>query len=233
MSPIRRTCHFRLLALAALALPFPASGQEEQDPARLVPAQSFSGAYLAARLANANNDVPAAIDYSQQALTFAPDNAQMEEDLLLLLLANNEFAKAVPLAANLQDNPQIGRASRLTLVADAFNNQNFDQIPPLLELEEPDLMDDLIAELMRAWALYGKGDSAGAINALEEMEGPAWYDLFRHYHLALIYRLAGDKTRAQAAFEQALESQIGGSSSPDNYGFQRASPSNHQAARGR
>jgi len=217
MSPSRKVQHSWLLVLMTLFFPLPIWGQEGADPSKRMTVQSFSGAYLAARAATANNDVPAAIDYFQQALTLDPDNAQIQEELLLLLLANNEFTKAVPLAHALKDNPQIERVSRLTLVADAFLRQNFDQIPPLLELEEPDLMDALIAGLMRSWALFGKGDSAAAIIELQALEGPVWYDFFRQYHLALLYRLSGDAAQAQAAFERALEGQIEATSSPDGY----------------
>jgi len=237
MSYIRRAYCFWLMLSAALFLLLPANAQmgarQQENTQKLLPAQSFSGAYLAGRIASANNDKTAAIDYFRQALTFDPGNIQLEEDLLLLLLSNNEFAQAVPLAAALKDNAQVERASRLTLAADAFNNQNFDEIDALLTLENPDLMDDLIARLIGAWALFAQGDGASAIRQLEQMEGPGWYDLFRYYHLALLYDLAGDAAGAQKAFEQAMETQAGAASAPDSYERIIAAFSVHLQAMGR
>jgi len=214
-------CFYCVIVVAA-TFSLPAIGQDisPQDGAKTRPwvaAQSFSGAYLAGRFANANYDVSAAIDYLSQALTFSPDHIQIKQDLLIMLLSNQQFDKAVSLAAQLTDAPEIERYSRLVLAADAFNAQNFAAIAPLLEFEDPDLMDNLVVTLLDSWALFGQGETQAATQNLEMLEGPVWYDIFRHYHLALMYGLIGDEIRTQTAFEHLLEDPASGAQVPESY----------------
>jgi len=193
-----------------------AKGQEEALPVS-PPPQSFAGAYLAGRIASTNNDTLQAIDYLEQALAFAPDDVEVEQNLLLLFLLSQQFTKAVPLAERLRDVPEVEHYSHLVLVADHFNKQNFTAIAPLLEFTELDLMDKLVANMLAAWALFGQGDTQKAILSLEMLEGPAWYELFRQYNLALMYVLLDNGEGAQAAFERALDDQEGWASVPDSY----------------
>jgi len=216
MFHLRRIYFFWFLTSITFCLSLPTKGLDG-EVRQSTPVQSFAGAYLAGRIAHANNDVAVAIDYFQQALTFSPENVQVKQDLLLLLLVNNQFTEALPLAERLKNEPEIERYSRLMLVADAFNRQNFAEIAPLLVLDEPDLMDELVATILEAWSLFGQGHEAQTIEQMETLEGPIWYDLFRYYNLALMYQLSGDAVQAEAAFSQAVEDHAGGASAPDAY----------------
>ena len=62
---------------------------------------------------------------------------------------------------------------------------------------------DLAATLLSAWALYGAGDSKGAIETIDKLQGPDWYALFKDMHAGLILDLAGNKKEAGKRFERA------------------------------
>ncbi|MEQ9245483.1 MAG: hypothetical protein RLO21_05785, partial [Nitratireductor sp.] len=68
-------------------------GADDRD---LISISSFSGAFLAARAAEADNDFESAIDYYERALAFEPDNQGIQQSLLLALVAEGRFDDALP-----------------------------------------------------------------------------------------------------------------------------------------
>ncbi|EXU84577.1 hypothetical protein AX23_12060 [Brucella melitensis 548] len=57
------------------------------DPVRAqVRAGSFAGAYLAGRTAESDDNLSAAVDFYRQAMAFDPNNSQIKQDLMLVLL---------------------------------------------------------------------------------------------------------------------------------------------------
>lgn len=84
------------------------------------PAQSFSGAYLAGRIASDDNNINLAIDYFRQALSYQPGNTLIERNLMLVLLKTGQFRDSVRLPATLRDNKDIGRIARLVLAGSFF-----------------------------------------------------------------------------------------------------------------
>lgn len=184
---------------------------------RFSPADSFSGAYLAGRIASEDNNIDIAIDYFRQALSYQPGNTLIEQNLMLTLLATGKFREAVKLAASLRNNNDVGRIARLTLAADSFNKQRLAQVKSDIQYANPDVMDQLVSTLLSAWANYGSGNRQNAFRQLERLKGPSWYDLFCNYHLALMYDLNGQKKEAEQAFQQAVKDQEGGAAAPDTY----------------
>lgn len=180
-------------------------------------AQSFAGAYLAGRIASDDNNIDLAIDYFRQALSYQPGNTLIERNLMLTLLATGQFKDAVQLAAALRNHSDIGHVSRLALAADSFMKRRYAKAKSDIQYKNPDTMDQLISTLLSAWATYGHGNRKNAFKQLEELEGPGWYDLFRNYHLALMYDLSGQKKEAASAFQKAAEDQEGGAAAPDTY----------------
>ena len=76
---------------------------------------TFSGAFLAARVAEVDNDVPGAIAYYQRALTFDPDDTSLQQSLLLALISNGDFDKGAAVGRQAED----GAGRRALLAADA------------------------------------------------------------------------------------------------------------------
>lgn len=184
---------------------------------KFYPAQSFSGAYLAGRVASEDNNRTVAIDYFRQALSYQPGNTMIERNLMAALLVTGQFRQAVQLAGALRDNHDAGRIARLVLAADAFTKRRYTQAGADIQYKNPDIMDRLISTLLSAWARYGRGDRQSALRQLEQLKGPGWYNLFRNYHLALMYDLNGQRKEAKRAFKKAAEDQEGGTAAPDTY----------------
>lgn len=182
-----------------------------------VKAGSFAGAYLAGRIAASDNHPDLAISYFKQALAIEPNNVSMQQDMLLTLLSAGKFKDAVKQAKRLKDNSDVERYVRLTLASDALLRKNYNTAKDELKFSEPSDMDILSSGLIGAWATFGRGNTTGAIDEVKKLLGPAWYDLFLSYHLALISDLADRKDDAERYYKQALNDQQGGAAAPDTY----------------
>ncbi|WP_422666735.1 tetratricopeptide repeat protein, partial [Brucella melitensis] len=188
------------------------------DPVRAqVRAGSFAGAYLAGRTAESDDNLSAAVDFYRQAMAFDPNNSQIKQDLMLVLLTEGRFKDALPLAHELQNVTAIERFSRLALAIDAINRQQYRKVGPLLMFSLQSDMDRLLINLMNAWVKVGQGNPKEALADVQKMDGPEWYDLFRTYNAALIADLAGRKQEARDYYQQAIDDRRGGSAAPDTY----------------
>src|SRR5262249_34856924 len=81
---------------------------------------TFSGAYLAAKVAEGDNDLAGAISYYNRALSFDPDDQSLQQSLLLALMTQGDFDQALPWAEKLKTVPDVERFSRLMLAVDSF-----------------------------------------------------------------------------------------------------------------
>ena len=176
---------------------------------------SFSGAYLAARVAEVDNDLEGAIAYYKKALTFDPDNQPLQQSVMLALISEGRFDEALPYAEKLKDVPEIERLARLALAIDAFREKEYRAAETLLTFSEESDLDGLIAKIMTAWARLGAGDKDGAMAALDELEGPEWYGLFVSYSKGLIAEQAGLPEEADAAYQAAVGDMAAGGAAPD------------------
>ncbi|WP_295897496.1 tetratricopeptide repeat protein [uncultured Bartonella sp.] len=206
----------RLIALltAGTMLMTVSAFAKKEEP---IKAGSFAGAYLAGRVAASDNQPDLAISYFKQALDFEPNNVSLQQDMLLTLLSAGKFKDAVTLAKRLKESPDVERYVRLTLASDALLRKNYNTAKNELKFSDSSDMDVLSTGLIGAWATFGRGNTTGAIEEVKKLLGPAWYDLFLSYHLALMSDLAGHKDDAQRYYKQALHDQQGGAAAPDTY----------------
>ncbi|MEO3386147.1 tetratricopeptide repeat protein [Mesorhizobium sp. CAU 1741] len=207
----------RLIAaagVAALTLIGSPATASEREAARVY---SLSGAFLAARTADSDNDLEAAIAYYRRALSFDPDNQAVQQSLLLGLISNGEFDKALPYAEKLKEAPDVERFSRLALGVDAIRKGDYANAEHLLKLTLESDLDRLITGIMTAWAKLGGGDASGALAHVDNMSGPEWYNIFVAYHRALIAEQGGDAATARAAYESASTNVSAGAAAPDAY----------------
>lgn len=224
----------RALALAAvIALTgTPAGGQEADETDRIVATTSFSGAFLAARAAELDNDLGAAIAFYERALSFDPDNQALQQGLLLALISNGDFDAALPYAQKLKSVPEVERFSRLALAVDAMREGAFGDARDWLEIVLESDLDRLITGVMSAWASQGEGDTSAALDQLDGLSGPEWYDIFTTYHRALVAAGAGRDDVAVAAFEAILDDKVAGAGAPDTYMRAVEAYAAYQAGRG-
>ena len=186
----------------------------EDEPVRV---NTLSGAYLAARIAESDNDLSAAIAYYRRALAFDPDNRTVQQSLLLGLISQGRFDEALPFAEKLKETPEVERFSRLALGTDAIRHGRYADAEYWLKLSLESDLDRLITGLMAAWAKLGDGKGDDALAFLENLSGPEWYDLFVTYHRALIAEQAGRTDAARAAFETAAENLSAAGAAPETY----------------
>ena len=215
MLQIRASWLLRLAAVAGVVIiGQPASAVQSTAPVDMT---SFSGAYLAARVAEVDNDLDGAIEYYQKALIFDPENEQLQQSVMLALITNGRFQEALPYAEKLKKVPDVERFSRLALAVDAFRKKDFKGAEPLLKLVSSSDLDTLITESLTAWAKLGAGDKKGAIEKLDKLDGPDWYTLFVSYQKALIAEQAGMNDVADAAYQATIDDVAAGSAAPETW----------------
>ena len=187
------------------------------EPVIISRAGSFPGAYLAGRIAEIDNNLPVAIAYYRQALVFDPSNQPMKRDLLLSYLTDGQLDEALPFARVLKNEPEVERFSRVVLAIKAFNDKHYRTARTNLKLTQQSEMDRLATGLMSAWTFYGEGRPKDALAAVEKLDGPVWYDLFKTYTSAMIADSAGQTKVADKFYAQAVADKEGGSAAPDTY----------------
>ena len=178
---------------------------------------TLSGAYLAARIAESDNDLATAIDYYRRALGFDPGNRGIQQSLLLGLISQGRFDEALPFAEELKEVPEVERFSRLALGVDAIRQGKHADAGYWLKLALESDLDRLITGLTAAWAKLGEGKGDDALAFLDALAGPEWYDLFIAYHRALIAEQAGEADIARAAFEKGAANLTAAGAAPETY----------------
>jgi tetratricopeptide (TPR) repeat protein len=189
----------------------------KENPAGPVDISSFSGAFLAARVAEVDNDLNGAIAYYKRALSFDPANQQLQQSLMLGLISEGRFDEALPYADKLKEVPDVERFSRLALAVDSFKKKDYTKAEYWLKLSLESDLDKLITGLMTAWAHTGGGDPKDALAYLDKMSGPEWYKIFVSYHRALIAEGAGMKDEAGKAYAATIDDVAAGSGAPETW----------------
>lgn len=178
---------------------------------------SFTGAYLAGRVANHENKTELAINYFKQALVYQPDNIETQKELLEAMLSVGNFKEAVQQAQKLKEQGVITPFVSLTLSVESLIKKDYKNANFLLKSKEPPTSNNPIPELIGAWITFGSGQKSQAIADLKKLKGPVWYDLFISYHLALMSDLAERPKDAKQYFIKALSNKQGTLIAPNTY----------------
>src|SRR5690606_25741174 len=125
-----------------------------------------------------------AIAYYKQALAFAPNDAALQQSLMLTLTAQGRFEESLPYADKLKQEPDVERFSRLALAIDSFHKKDYKKAEYWLKLSLEADLDKLICGVMTGWAMQGDGKAADALAHVDKLDGPEWFDLFKSYHRA-------------------------------------------------
>lgn len=207
-----------LLGLAALtgftALTQPGYAKQVTEPVEI---SSFSGAYLAARTAEADNDLDSAIAYYKRALAFDPEDAALQQSLMLALISQGRFDESLPYAQMLKTVPDVERFSRLALAVDTLRTKDYAATESWLKLALESDLDRLITGVMTAWAKQGEGKSGEGLKLLDSLQGPEWYELFKTYHRALIAEAADQKDKAGELYRATIDNLGAGSAAPETW----------------
>ncbi|MCC5969609.1 MAG: tetratricopeptide repeat protein [Pararhodobacter sp.] len=185
--------------LAALAAPVSAQSD--------FPGDGYSGAFLAAREAGAQNDFASAPQYLERMLQIEPESARILESLTVsyLVLAHHERAadRARDLIVMMPEN----HAAALTLLADAFARRDYETALDLLETGARTL--PMIDGLGLAWAHLGQGRMTEALAALDDVAAQEGMLAFAQYCRALALALVGDVESAADIMEDERYNVLG------------------------
>jgi Flp pilus assembly protein TadD len=204
-----------LAIVAGMAISgLPAYAKETTEPVKIT---SFSGAYLAARIAEGDNDLDSAIAYYKQALAFAPGDTALQQSLMLSLIAQGRFEESLVYADKLKEVPDVERFSRLALAVDSFHKKDFSKAEYWLKLSLESDLDRLLSGVMSGWAKEGAGEPADAMAAIDKLQGPDWFGLFKSYHRALIADAAGMSEKADQIYAATLADTAAGGAAPETW----------------
>ncbi|TIQ55651.1 MAG: tetratricopeptide repeat protein [Mesorhizobium sp.] len=192
----------------------PAYAKETTEPVNIT---SFSGAYLAARVAEGDNDLDSAIAYYKQALAFAPGDTSLQQSLMLSLIAQGRFEESLVYADKLKAVPDVERFSRLALAVGSFHKKDFTKAEYWLKLSLESDLDRLISGVMTGWAKQGAGDASEAMASIDRLQGPDWFGLFKSFHRALIADASGLPEKADAIYAATLQDTATGSAAPETW----------------
>lgn len=192
----------------------PAYAKQTTEPVKIT---SFSGAYLAARIAEGDNDLDSAITYYKQALAFDPGDTSLQQSLMLSLIARGRFNESLVYADKLKTVPDVERFSRLALAVDSFHKKDFSKAEYWLKLSLESDLDRLISGIMTGWAKQGAGDSSDALAFVDKLQGPDWFGLFKSYHRALIADVSGLPEKADELYAATLADTTAGGAAPETW----------------
>ncbi|EAQ14203.1 Flp pilus assembly protein TadD [Maritimibacter alkaliphilus HTCC2654] len=127
----------------------------------------FTGAYLAARSADANADFEALVEYGTRALAERPDNAGIMEGLLVAHLGLGQIDQAVPVARRLVEMSEGNELGQIVLLGDAMGREDWAAVEDTMNggFSVGGLMDPLIL----AWTAIGDGRMSRALEVFEEL----------------------------------------------------------------
>ena len=184
------------LALALLGgLPQGAGAQDA--PAEVIaPGLGLSGAYLAARVAENDNDFRASAGWYDAALAADPGNPVLVEGALYSRLALGNFDQAHELALALGDKAKDNQLAGFAFIAfDALA----EDYPALIKAgADGRKVGPVLDELIVAWAKVGDGKMSEALTDFDSVAGMRGMEGVGLYHKAMALAVAGDFEGAEA-----------------------------------
>lgn len=174
-----------LVLAAALATPLRA--EDEGD----------AGAYLAARIAEAENDFRAAAGWYGKAILADSGNLRLLEGAILAEIGNGDFAIAAEAAR--QFKALGGPPSQLAEFALLAEEAQREDYAAILAAGEGDRdLGELVNALVKAWAHVGEGKMSEAITTFDAVIATQGLEAFGLYHKALALASVGDLEGADA-----------------------------------
>ena len=203
-----------LTVAAMLATVAPGIAETPEPPVRT---STFAGAFLAGNAARADKDFGAAASYFDRALRFDPGNMDLQREYMVSLITSGQIDRALAVAEQLKDVPDVERIARLVIGMDAIRKGQWDAADNALVFNEAGDLERIVTGVMRAWARHGAGQTQAAIEALDALEGPDWYSLFVLYHTALLADAGGMEDEAERRLSDGMNDANGGGASPLTY----------------
>ncbi|KIQ02039.1 hypothetical protein RU07_13275 [Agrobacterium tumefaciens] len=227
---MRRNPAFRLLCgaafIAALSIDAGSPAFAETKPADKVaetitfdPAKvnTFSGAFLAARTADVDQDFKTAITLYQKALEFDTANVEIRQRLMIAQLLSGDFDAGAKIADGLKGDSSVERVTTIIRALAAIKNKEFSGAEKVLKYTGPNDLDRMVNTLLTAWARAGADKSKEALSLVNGMKGPGWISIFQKYHAGAIALVAGNTEAARKSLNDAVADREGGATATDTY----------------
>jgi tetratricopeptide (TPR) repeat protein len=213
----------KLLMLASLAattvlVTYPAMAESDKTATfDAGSSRSFAGAVLAGRTAESDRDLATAIELYERALGFEPTNTDIKQRLMVLLFNNGMFDEGIAIANDLKGDPVLENVSRLALGIDAIRQREYKNAENLLSYAGVNDLERLVYGLLQAWALQGDGELDKAQAAIDKLEGPDWYGIFKTFHSAALEEASGNVDQARRLYTELITDQNSAGTAPDTY----------------
>ncbi len=149
-----------------------------------------SGAYLAARVAETENDFRAAALWYGKAILADQGNIRLLEGALLAQIGLGDLELGKDVASRLKELGSSSQLAQFVLLADAAVREDYQAL--LADAEAGRDLGKLVEELVTAWALAGNGQMSDALERFDAMAGTGGLEAFGYYHKALALALVGD-----------------------------------------
>jgi tetratricopeptide (TPR) repeat protein len=149
------------------------------------------GAYLAARIAEAQNDFRAAAGWYGKAIIADSGNPQLLDGAILAEIGIGNFAlatDAAKLRKGIEGEPS--QLAEMALLADEARREDYAAL--LAAAEAGRDVGDLTNALVVAWAKVGEGKMSEAVDAFDAVTKQKGYEAFGFYHKALALASVGD-----------------------------------------
>ncbi|MCC6518331.1 MAG: tetratricopeptide repeat protein [Tabrizicola sp.] len=156
-----------------------------------------SGAYLAARIAETENDFRAAAGWYGKAILADSGNPQLLDGAILAEIGIGDFALATE-AARLRKalDGEVSQLAELALFADEAKREDYAAL--LAGAEGGRDLGDLANSLVVAWAKVGAGKMSEALDDFDALTKKKGFEAFGYYHKALALASVGDFEGADA-----------------------------------
>lgn len=150
-----------------------------------------TGAYLAARIAETENDFRAAAGWYGKAIIADSGNATLLDGAILAEIGVGDFALATDAARMRQAlDGERSQLADLTLLADEASREDYAAIQAAAEAGRD--VGDLANQLVLAWAKVGEGKMSEAVEAFDAVTKTKGYEAFGYFHKALALASVGD-----------------------------------------
>lgn len=225
---MRRKPAFRLLCSAALiaaltigagATPGFAETKPEEKTVTFDPGKvnTFSGAFLAARTADVDQDYATAISLYKKALEYDPANSEIRQRLMIAELLSGNFDAGAKIADTLKEDASVERVTTIVRALDAIKDKEFSKAEKILKYTGPNDLDRMVNTLLSAWARAGSGKPKEALALVNNMKGPGWISIFQKYNAGAIALVAGNTDAARKSLNEAVTDREGGATASDTY----------------
>lgn len=156
-----------------------------------------AGAYLAARIAETENDFRAASGWYGKAILSDNKNPRLLEGAILAELGIGDFDLATQAAKSLKElGGEPSQLAEFALLADEAQREDYAAL--LKATEGGRDLGELVNALTTAWAKVGEGQMTEALADFDEVTQTNGLEAFGYYHKALALASVGDFEGADA-----------------------------------